>query len=258
MNAIAHELFHLPLTFCAPVIFGLHPREVGLVAARVHTATATYIDLAGPKGVINWHVLEAYRRELAADQRVRFQLLDVTLNPYERLVAVNETTDLAVLDLSGLTVELERGVNIRPLLAYNPLIWPPDPAVAVGDVLTVGGYPESLRTGDETDPEVIHHASFSYAGLVVSDVYEDRFYAKVSVDRVSVTEGREGDAQAALANFSGLSGSPAFRDRGALGVLNPFSLVGIVYGWDHLGKRLQFSSVANIKRDGTLWMNTKR
>lgn len=267
-RVIGETISQVPLLYTDPVIIGHHPDAVGQQHALVNSASGVYMRFGDRLQLaISNHVLQIYERLLKEDHRAVFQFASVTLNPHERLIGRNATTDIAMIDMTGLLPVREDGNDgaslglteeykttplMAPLQAYRTYKWPPDP-VRVGDNLFLGGFPDTMRTLSEGGRK-LSHGSFTIAGIQVTGVFydPDRFTCRYDPSQWETAFAPEDGSDIVIPDFSGMSGCPIFRDAKDQSTFT-FDLVGFVIEEIRGYHLLSATSSSNIKLDGTLW-----
>jgi hypothetical protein len=142
---------------------------------------------------------------------------------------------------------MDEGMPSLDYYAVASLDWPQESA-RIGEVLVFGGYPERQRLRDKI--EVIQE-TYSVAGVPVTGAYDDRFTC--NLDRSGWTTHKiRDDGKIALREWSGLSGSPVFCDRGNVGGMRP-ELVGFIKEHQPEFDQLVVSSASNLRADGTIY-----
>jgi hypothetical protein len=273
---IEQRLFRMSVRHSVFIILGLHPSNTGRRAPWENVATGSLISFKGrPCVVTDAHILRIFQEHWERDPRTIFQVGGARLfflDVQRRMLSISDGSDLAVLDVTSIESDVTEGEGeVGPPTFYVSHNWPPAD-VCEGDVLFFGGYRDCAR---ETTNHV-RHTLLAYCNLaaVVTDAFPDRFKCKFNRDGW-VDAFNPGDDSGVLDdNFSGLSGAPIFRlwtraqreeyrDREFPLMMfptdeRPADLVGFVM--EHWPKQdmLVASASGNVKRDGTLWGNTKR
>jgi len=247
----------LPLHFCDPVIIGRPPGAAGTFGPSVFSATVTYLELGGRKIILtNAHVVRHAQEERNRDGGLTvFQIPGKTIRDLdERIIDIDDGSDLANLDVSDVTLT-PRDVpqeERKPRQFYQPDHWPPD-SVGEQDVVAYAGWPGALRK-DSADGWDIESNPYSMIGMTVTRAMPDRFNVKTDRSDITLVNafGRTEEDEKDY-DFGGMSGGPVLR-RTPL----HYELVGIIQQYNKTVDQFTFTAAENIKRDGTLWHNTRR
>jgi len=244
----------LPVNFSDPVLIGRPPAVAGELGPSLFSATLTYLELGERKiGVTNAHVIRHYQNQHHQDGVTIFQLPDGVLRDLDqRLIDVDDGSDLATIDLSDLTLT-PRDVpqeERRPRQFHRPASWPPE-AVAEGDVVAYGGWPGALRR-DSSDLWDVESSAYTMIGMTVSRAMPDRFNVKLDRTDMTLAFGRT-FTDTKDYDFRGMSGGPVLRRRPLC-----YEFVGIISEYSEVLDQFVFTSAENIKSNGELWHNTRR
>lgn len=275
---LEQRLLQMSAQHSVHIIFGLHPAHTNGRIAWEHVATGALVSFKGRACVVtDAHIIRLFQEKWDKDPRVILQVGDAVLHYLDvkqRMHSMSDSSDLAVLDVSGIERDLcvsSPGVK-GPTFYVADAAWPP-PEVCNGDVLFFGGYRDRARSTKDH----IRHLLLLYCNLsvVVTDAFPDRF--KCKLDRSGWVDVLNPDDQSGVFedDFSGLSGAPIFRlwtaaqraeyagREFAIAMFpdadRPAELVGFVM--EHsasLQDMLVGSASSNVRSDGTLWGNTKR
>jgi len=204
------KLSEFPLLFARSVLFGEPPIN----------GTATLVDLgSGPIAVTCAHVLNEYRSLRDSGRHLRFQIGNVVLDPIAQLIAEDPYMDLATVRLSQGQAAALIGDGVVGSSIFRPRGWPLPP-VKAGDVVALGGFPGPWRERLAFDE--LELRGFGIGATSVSSVSEDHFACRFERERWKWSFRLDGLSD--LQELGGMSGGPAFLDRGL-----HFDLVGIVY-----------------------------
>lgn len=210
-----------PLQYCKAVFLGGRPRKSG--TTKVFNGTATLLELpSGIYAVTCAHVIDAYydvRNELG-DALLQIGMTEISVE--DQLVCKNDTTDLVTIRLTTAQLDaLQREGEIGSRV-IRPAKWPPEP-VEVGQPIMFGGFPGAWREWVAHDELVF--GSFSTAGIKVTTSHSDRLSCQLERDYwISSVARGDSDKAITLKELGGLSGGPAFVDRGL-----QFEFAGIIY-----------------------------
>lgn len=201
-------------------IFGNKPKKGD--EAKISNATTTLIHLTKRTVAVTcWHVIEGYRSFLAQNEDVVAQLGDTVIDPLSQLVDESREFDLAVIELTKdqvakITKEGEIGSRL-----VDGRSWPPK-NVSAGEVVMLAGFPGTFRQLASFDE--ITFDAFCAAGIRVHSSHADYFTCQFEREYWVKSFGTSEDSRHLEPILGGLSGGPAFIDRG----LN-WELGGFIY-----------------------------
>jgi hypothetical protein len=203
------KLSEFPLLFARSVVFGQPPMN----------GTATLVDFGtGPIAVTCAHVVGEYRTLRDSGRRLPFQIGNVTLDPITQLIAEDPYLDLATIRLSQEQAAALSEDGLAGGSIFQPRAWPPPPVIA-GDIVALGGFPGPWR--ERLAFDALELRGFGIGATSVSSVSEDHFACRFERDRWKWSFRLDGLND--LQELGGMSGGPAFHDRGL-----HFDLVGII------------------------------
>ena len=209
----------------------------------------------------NAHVVHEYRLKVQIHKRATFMLPNQPLDLDARLLDMDDGSDLATIDLADLALPPREVVRtaLQPRSFFCPPVWPPQP-VNEGEIVSFAGWPGSLRK-DEPDNRGAEFNPYSFTDVAVTLAMQDRFRIKLDRDTASYSFGRtKADEDEKDFDLGGMSGSPVIRR-----TRDNYEIVGIVV--EYSGRSEEFgilfdifvmTNAENVKRDGTLWHNTRR
>jgi hypothetical protein len=180
--------------------------------ANIRNGTVTLICLPERKVAVTCqHVIEEYRNSLAQNKNVVTQIGDTVIDPLSQLVDENHAVDLAVIELTdkqveGITNEGEIGSRL-----VDGRTWPPT-HVAASEVVMLAGFPGKYRR-DVAYDEIVFGA-FCAAGIRVHSAKEDYFTCQFEREYWVRSFGADAGANHLEPILGGMSGGPAFVDRG--------------------------------------------
>jgi hypothetical protein len=238
---LGREMSKFPLRFAKAILFGDLPSPHA--PARINNGTASLIDLGnGPLAITCSHVITSFRERLRQGRPSVFQIGNCRLNPLSQLISEDKNLDLAVIGLRDdqakeITEDGEIGSSF-----FRPISWPPKP-VAKGDFITFGGFPGQWRS--QLDSDALEFGTYGIGASGVTTVSDAYFVSQFEREYwVPVLDNRGTDH---LADLGGLSGGPAFIQRG-LG----FDFVGVIYEFSWNYELLYFRHSGFICIDGQI------
>lgn len=238
---LGQQMAKFPLLFAKAAYFGQRPSRTR--PTQIRSGTVTLADLGrGTVAITCQHVIEQYSKQRNELENVVFQIGHIELDPLAQLVDQNQRLDLAVLELTqdqvmAITSEGEIGSCV-----YRPVTWPV-PSIAEGSFISFGGFPGALRNVVAFDE--IEFLTWSSGATEVSAVSENRIVT--AFDRSYWVSAFGAKENLDLRVLGGLSGGPAFADRGLYR-----DLVGIVSDYHENYDAMFFASTSAIRSDGTL------
>jgi hypothetical protein len=236
---LGQEMSKFPLRFAKAVFFGDPPSR--RAPAMINNGTASLIDLGnGPLAITCSHVIATFRERVQAGRPTVFQIGNCRLDPLSQLISENMDLDLAAIKLRDdqakeITSDGEIGSSF-----FHPVSWPPEPVVQ-GDFIAFGGFPGQWRLQLELD--ALEFGTYSSGASAVTTVGDHHFVSQFERDYwVQTLNNREGDY---LADLGGLSGGPAFIQRGLR-----FDFVGVIYEFSSTYELLYLRHSGLIRTDG--------
>lgn len=232
-----------PLFYSKAVFFGERPTRDRVT--HVNNATVTLLRLQGGVFAVTCtHVLHEYQKVQMAEHEALFQIGDVVLDPISQLASKHDALDLATIRLTeeqikGVTHGGEIGSRV-----VQPVNWPPQPVVE-GNVLMFGGFPGVLR--ERRGYDELSFGTFSAAGIRVAAARDIEIICQLERDYWVKSFGEAGRDPQHLRNLGGLSGGPAFIDRGL-----HWEFAGIVYEFSPEFDIIRFRPARLIAADGTI------
>jgi hypothetical protein len=215
---LGHEMSKFPLRFAKMVLFGDLPSR--RAPAMINNGTASLVDLGnGPMAITCSHVIASFRERLRGGRPSLFQIGNSRLDPVAQLISENENLDLAVIGLRDDQAKEIIGDGDIGSSFFRPVSWPPK-RVAQGDFIAFGGFPGQWRT--QSDLDTLEFGTYSVGASGVTTVGDSYFVAQFEREYwVQVLNNKGVDH---LADLGGLSGGPAFVQRGLR-----FDFVGVTY-----------------------------
>lgn len=230
-----------PLRFAKAVLFGDLPAARAPV--RINNGTASLVDLGnGPLAITCFHVIDSFRERVQEGRPTLFQIGNCRLDPLKQLVSESEQLDLAVIRVTDQQAKEITGDGEIGACFFKPVSWPPE-AVSQGEFIAFGGFPGQWRTQIDADALEFGTYSNGASGITsVSDTYFvsqfEREYWVKSFDNMGVDH---------LADVGGLSGGPAFVQRGLR-----FDFVGVIYQFSSNYELLYLRHSRLIRADGQI------
>lgn len=199
---LGKEMANFPLRFTAPVFFAdIPPKDQQPIA---NNGTITLIKFGERLlGVTCFHVLEAYRNQLAQDPGRVFQIGDVRIAAVDRIIDESRALDLATIDLTGL--QTAKITADREMDFFEPVRWPPN-QVKPGGFVALAGFPGVWR--EHPAYLEVSFASFSLGATMVTDVGERTIIC--SLERKNWIQSLGPRLATDITDFGGLSGGPVF------------------------------------------------
>jgi hypothetical protein len=192
------------------ILFGEKP--VRDSSSTISNGSVTLVRL--PKrniAVTCWHVIEQYRNFLYLYKRVIAQIGDSIVDPLKQLVDESKSLDLAVLDLTDKQVrEITTGGEIGSRFVDGK-VWPPK-HVAAGEVVVLSGFPGKHRQVLAFNE--IEFRPFCAAGIQVHSAHESHFACQFEREYWVKSFGQVESNEHLERLLGGMSGGPAFVDRG--------------------------------------------
>jgi Trypsin-like peptidase domain len=161
------------------------------------------------------HVLRGYERLIEDEPRYRFQVGRQPVK-LDRIRDRDEVLDLAVVDVTGLSLPSLGSRSDYPLQPLRPPRWPNEP-IRAGEIVVVCGFPADTRELDRTDRRIVSGAFTFVERVTGSDV--DAFH--ITFDRstwVNTTDDSAAPPSVVQTDLGGMSGSAVFSAREAGGV----------------------------------------
>lgn len=238
---LGEQLAKFPLLFATSVLFGERPSKGKPTA--ISRGSATLVNLGtGPMVVTCEHVIAGYQKMSAAYNNVLFQIGKVEIDPFKQLIALDARLDLATIQLSDAQANAITSSGPIGSCIFEPKSWPPKP-VKEGEFVAFGGFPGSLRTIEDFDE--IAFASWSSGATEISSVSEGQFVSKF--DREFWVSSFGTDYHLTISNLGGLSGCPAFINRGLY-----WDFIGIVSSYHENYDAMFFSAASRLRVNGTI------
>ncbi len=188
--------------------------------ATIRNGTVTLICLPERKVAVTcWHVIEEYRTILAYNKNVLAQIGDAVIDPLSQLIDESRAFDLAVIELTDNQVERITNEGEIGSRLVDGRVWPPT-RVATNEVTMLAGFPGKHRGVLEFDE--IEFRAFCAAGIRVHSAQEDYFTCQFEREYWVKSFGAEGGSDHLEPHLGGMSGGPAFVDRGLTWELGGF------------------------------------
>ena len=224
-------------------IFGEKPVKGKNTA--ISNGTVTLICLPERKVAITcWHVIEAYRNILANNKSVVAQIGDTVIDPLSQLIDESRFFDLAVIELTDNQVERITSEGEIGSRLVDGRAWPPT-RVSTSEVAMLAGFPGKYREILEFDE--IEFRAFCAAGIRVHSAQEDYFTCQFEREYWVKSFGAEGGTDHLEPHLGGMSGGPAFVDRGL-----SWELGGFIYEHSANFDILYLRPANLINSDGTI------
>lgn len=195
----------------------------------------------GPFAITCCHVVDEFRKAVARDPRVTFQIGQYRLDPVTELVDSDRDLDLATFRLDPEKLE-GRAVRGGAFAVHRAPQWPPREIVQ-GDVLSIGGYPGIWRQPTTANLKV-DFDTFALGAVEVTSIQEKRIVCQFERDRWVQTYGSRG---ADLTKMGGISGAPAL----VLRQLH-WELAGVVTDHSEEFDLLYVTLASRVSMDGKL------
>lgn len=229
--------------YAAALFFGEKPSKGD--RAAIANGTVTLIRLPRRNVAVTcWHVIDGFREYLQLYKRVIAQIGNTIIDPLAQLVDQSESTDLAVLELTDKQVaEITAGGQIGSRLV-DGRVWPPK-QVATGEVVMLSGFPGKYRQTLALDEIVFH--PFCAAGIRVHHAREDYFSCQFEREYWVKSFGAKESSAHLEPMLGGMSGGPAFVDRGL-----SWELGGFIYQHSPDFDILRLRPATLINSDGSL------
>ncbi len=223
--------------------FGEKPIKNG--TAAITNGTVTLIRLPQRNVAVTcWHVIDAFREYLQLYKRVIAQIGDTVIDPLAQLIDESEALDLAVLALSDKQVtEITAGGEIGSRLVDGK-VWPPKQAKA-GKVVMLSGFPGKYRQALAFNE--IEFRPFCAAGIKVHSAERDYFTCQFEREYWVKSFGAKESVEHLEPLLGGMSGGPAFVDRGL-----SWDLGGFIYQHSPDFDILRLRPANLINADGTI------
>lgn len=233
-----------PLQYCKAAFLGERPRMDG--TSKIFNGTATFLSLeSGVYAVTCAHVVDAYFQVLEQNGSALFQIGMTEIALVNQLTCKNDVVDLATIRLSDSQVKDFSTQGQIGSRVIQPTTWPPTP-VEAGQTVMFGGFPGAWRERAAYDELVF--GSFSSAGVTIASSHPDRFSCQFEREYWvrSLARG-DSDKTIHLRELGGLSGGPAFVDRGL-----HFEFAGIIYQHSEAFDLLFLRPAGLIHADGSI------
>jgi hypothetical protein len=223
---LGEKISKFPLLFSKAAFLGERPAKHK--STQVSNGTVSLVDLGnGPIALTCFHVLKGYREMLEKYGEALFQIGNVELDPLSQIIDENEQLDLATIRLTSAQAKAINNEGEIGSCFFQPVSWP-SPPIKEGEFVAFGGFPGRWRERKAFDELVF--PSFSSGGCMVSSAAEDRFACQF--EREYWIKSFDIDKREDLHDLGGMSGGPAFIDRGLY--------------WDFAGVIYEFSSGFDI------------
>lgn len=238
---LGQEMSKFPLRFAKAVLFGDLPSARAV--ARINNGTASLVDLGnGPLAITCSHVIASFRERLREGRPGLFQIGNCRLNPLSQLISESEDLDLAVIGLRGEQAKEITGDGEIGSSFFRPVYWPPEP-VSQGDSIAFGGFPGQWRT--QLDFDALEFGTYSIGASGVTTVGDGYFVSQFEREYWVKSLNNRGVDH--LAGLGGLSGGPAFVQRGLR-----FDFVGVIYEFSSNYELLYLRHSGVIGTDGQI------
>lgn len=238
---LGEQLGKFPLLFAKSILFGERPSKTRPTA--ISSGSVSLVNLGqGPIAVTCEHVIAGYREMIAKHSNVLFQIGEVEIDPLKQLMAEDARLDLATIILSNAQAHAITSSGPIGSYIFEPNGWPPAP-VREGQFVVFGGFPGSLRA-IESFKELVF-SSWSMGASEVSSVSDGQFVSKF--DREAWIRSFGTDAHLTITDLGGLSGCPAFINRGLY-----WDFVGVVSAYHENYDAMFFAAASRLRADGTI------
>lgn len=160
--------------------------------------------------VTAWHVLERFRTLYAEDAATLFDVSGYALQPWNRIVSEDATTDLAVVDVANVQFP-RRDPNMQPPEYFEMKL--PGNEVAVDDRVFFFGWPGAYRH-ESNDRMTVYIEADAIMNVPVTGVSEHEFCMKFDRTRWESflsPSSRKSTSYVQDDQLGGHSGAPVFR-----------------------------------------------
>lgn len=241
VGALGEKMAKFPLLFAKAAFFG--PRPARDRPSDVNNGTVTLADLgSGPLAITCQHVVSCYRKRLAREKDIVFQIGCVELYALDQLVDEDQRLDIATIRLNDEQVEQITLEGEIGLCVFSPKEWP-CPAPEPGEFVAFGGFPAKLRTVRSFDE--LDFGSWSSGASEISSVSDNQFVSAFEREYWVRTFGLPGLSD--LDILGGMSGGPALINRGLY-----WDMIGIVSQYHEQYDAMFFSILSAVHPDGTI------
>lgn len=229
--------------YAKALLFGERPIQNN--KAEIRNGTVTLIALPQRKVAVTcWHVIDGYRDFLSRFKHVITQIGDTLIDPLAQLIDQSQALDLAVIALTDKQIEeITAGGEIGSRLV-DGRTWPPK-QVTAGEVVMLSGFPGKYRQVLAINE--IEFRAFCAAGIRVHSAQEDYFTCQFEREYWVKSFGVKDGTEHLEPLLGGMSGGPAFVDRGL-----SWELGGFIYQHSPDFDILRLRPANLINPDGTI------
>jgi hypothetical protein len=229
------------MRFCKSVVIGEPPSKSH--SSKINNGTITFVNLGkGPIGITCAHVIDGYRHFLDYLDSPLFQIGGVAFDPLAQLIDESAELDLATIRFTEeQESEITKGGEIGSAF-IQPRMWPPQ-NVRPDQFVMFGGFPGATR--ERYGYDEIVSSSWSSGLHPVASTHEERFSIQFEREFWRCAFGYPD--QCDLRELGGMSGGPAFVDRGM-----HFELVGFIYEYSAEFDLMFFRHASSVAPDGTI------
>lgn len=210
-------LYRQAYTHSVAIIFAYSQNPRASDPPIVHGGSGALIEYEGAVCVVTCdHVLRGYEQLAADEPGCRFQVGRQPVK-LDRVRDRDEVFDLAIIDVSGLSLTSLGSRSDYPAQPLRPARWPNEP-VRADEIVVVCGFPADTRELDTSDRRIISGAFTFVERVTGSD--DDTFH--ITFDRttwVNTADDSAAPASVVQTDLGGMSGSPVFSARDVGGVL---------------------------------------
>ncbi|MFY9860102.1 MAG: trypsin-like peptidase domain-containing protein [Candidatus Cybelea sp.] len=213
----SNVLYRQAYTHSVAIIFAYSENPEASDSPIVYGGSGALIEFEGAVCVVTCdHVLRGYEQLAADEPRYRFQVGRQPVK-IDRVRDRDEVLDLAVIDLSGLSLTSLGSRSDYPAQPLRPARWLNEP-VQADEIVVVCGFPADTRELDPADRKIISGAFTFVERVTGSD--DDTFH--ITFDRstwVNTSDDSAAPASVVQTDLGGMSGSSVFSARDVGGVL---------------------------------------
>lgn len=217
---LGDQMAKFPARFCKAIMFGKHPsREL---PAIVNNGTATLLAKGNKKFAVTCsHVVEEYRRQIAADPATFFAIGNEHFDPLPRIVMEDRATDVAVIELeSRQAARIAKGDTPIGVDFFHVDVSPS--GAHVNDYVAFAGFPGDLR--EQVTIAEMSFGCYCSGACRVTDAHAD--YITCQFEREFwVTNFKEREP----AHLGGMSGGPIFVIRHSEAGIMSHEFAGIIF-----------------------------
>jgi hypothetical protein len=231
-----------PLRFAKVAFFGERPN--GKKTVKINNGTITLLELEGRSvGITCFHVIDSYRKFNEQMNSV-FQIGNIGIDPFERIIDESSELDLVLIDLSDISNKIIKQSDEIESSFFVPYKWPPTP-IKKGDFVAFGGFPGTWREYVSWDKIIFD--SYSSGACRIEVVHNEYFVCQFEREFWVESFNYHGHDGMNLSILGGLSGGPVFILRSL-----HWELVGIIYEFSSEFDLMYVRPTHFIRSDGTI------